>query len=97
MLCCSQVLTVPMFFSEQITEVRIIMHLLGLKVSPVTFLNKIEMCARRVRCCRELRAAVMSSAQANTFPSPGWTIVREKDQNRRSMPTLNKAPERGHP
>ena len=49
------------------------------------------------KCKIDPKAAPISSAQANTFPSPGWTIALEKDHSSGSIPTLKRAPDKGHP
>ena len=97
MLCASQFRTAKMFCSEQQTEVRIRTHLLGLRTRPEIFRNMLNKLAHGIRACRLRRAAPMSSAHANTLPSPGWTIVREKHHRSGSMPTLKSAPDRGQP
>ena len=96
-LVCSQLLTAKMLVSEQTTEVKISTHLLGLRDRPETFRNILNNLAIGIRDCRLRSAAPKSSAQAKTFPKPGLTTVREKLQRRGSMPTLNKAPDKGHP
>ena len=93
----SQFLIAKMFPSEQTTEVKIITHLLGLRDRPETFRYMLNILAMGIRECRLRSAAPKSSAQAKTFPRPGRTTVREKLQRRGSMPTLNKAPDKGQP
>ena len=96
-LLWSQFLISPIFSLVQLIEVRIKIHLLGLRVSPVTFRKRLKSLARGTKCKIDPKAAPISSAQANTFPSPGWTIAWEKDHSSGSIPTLNKAPDSGHP
>ena len=97
MLFCGQFLTAKMFLSEQTTKVKMRTHLLGLRDRPEIFRNMLNILAQGIRECRLRSAAPKSSAHANTFPSPGRTMVREKHQRRGSMPTLNSAPDKRQP